>query len=81
MDESSPSKKKLDDYEYTVLPTAAETFANLMRREGVVLAWEGDRIVFTTNRLLNMRQLKEAGIVRSYIIVRRVRKDEVVEKG
>jgi hypothetical protein len=81
LDDFSPAKKKLDEYEYSVLPVAIETFTNLMRREGVVVAWEGNRIVFTTNRLLNMRQLKDVGIIRSYVIVRLVRKDEVVEKG
>ena len=41
----------------------------------------GPTLVFTSEKLLNMRRLKERGIIRSYTIIRLMRKDEVIEEG
>lgn len=82
MNDLPPARKEgQDNYEYTVTPGAVETFTNLMRREGVITAREGEQIVFTSNRLLDMRRLKKAGIIRSYVIVKLELNRQVVEKG
>jgi hypothetical protein len=82
---SPPDKKtRLDEYEYRVEAQALETFTNLMRFQGVSMPWGGPAngiIVFTSDRLLNMRRLKERGIIKSYTIIRLTRRDEVIEEG
>jgi len=52
-----------------------------MLREGIVTAWDSKRITFTSDKLLNLRRLKERGIIRSYIISKLSRKGETVEEG
>ena len=70
-----------DEYAYTVVPAASETFRNLMLREGITTAWDSKRITFTSDKLLNMRRLKERGIIKSYTISKLSRKGETVEEG
>jgi hypothetical protein len=63
---------------------AAETFANLVLREGVELmdlALGDRRRVFTCDRLLDMRRLKTRGIIGSYKITRIVKTERTIEKG
>jgi hypothetical protein len=81
IDFSSGKKARMDEYEYRVEASAVETFGNLMRREGIVTAWLNPIIIFTSDKLLNMRRLKERGIIKSYTIVRLTRKDEIIEEG
>jgi hypothetical protein len=78
-----PPNRKLrqDEYEYKVEPLAVETLTNLLRLEGVITIWDGAWIVFTSDRLLNMRRLKELGIIRSYTILRVLQKNEIIEEG
>ena len=77
--EKFPAKK--DEYAYTVVPAALETFRNLMFREGIITAWDDKRITFTSEKLLNLRRLKERGIIKSYTISKLSRKGETVEEG
>jgi hypothetical protein len=70
-----------DEYAYTVVPAALETFRNLMLREGITTAWDTKSITFTSDKLLNMRRLKERGIIKSYTISKLSRKGETVEEG
>lgn len=75
------TKSKQDEYEYRVEPLAVETLTNLLRLEGVITVWDGTWIVFTSNRLLNMRRLKGLGIIRSYTILKVLQKNEIIEEG
>jgi hypothetical protein len=77
--EKNPARE--DEYAYTVVPAALETFRNLMLREGIVTVWENKRITFASDKLLNMRRLKEIGIIKSYTISKLSRKRETVEEG
>lgn len=80
--DTAPKKKeRVDEYEYTVQPAAIETFTNLMREQGVIMAWDGKRFVFTSSKLLNMKRLKERGVIRSYTIATLTRSRKVVEES
>jgi hypothetical protein len=69
------------DYEYTVHVRAWETFGNLMRGHGVSLR-EGDRnVTFSTEKRIDMKKLKERGLLWSYVIAKVRRSKEIVETG
>ncbi len=76
-----PNNKQEVYYEYSVEPAAAETVTNLMRREGITVGFDGSMMVFTGDRLLDMRKLKARGVIRSYTITKLVRSYQVVEEG
>jgi hypothetical protein len=79
--ESSPTDDGRVDYEYVVNVRAWETFANVMRGYGVNLR-QGDRqVTFRSGQRIDMKRMKEKGLVWSYTIAKIVVGKEVVEKG
>ncbi len=85
MSKAGEDQRQEQEYRYIVETVAAETFTNLMLREGIdvmraQLASQPQR-VFTCDRLLDMRVLKERGIISSYSIIKIVRTEELVEQG
>jgi hypothetical protein len=78
--ESSPKGERVD-YEYTAHVRAWETFANTLRGYGVSLS-EGDRrVTFRSGRRIDMRRMKEKGLLWSYTVAKVVVAKEVLEKG
>jgi hypothetical protein len=78
---ADPDERPPQEYKYEVVPIAVETFRNLLRREGVISSLEGAPIVFTHNKLLDMRRLKRSGIIKSYRIMKVTRHETIVEEG
>lgn len=72
---------KSDEYEYVGQAAAVETFTNLMRDVGIIIAWDGKRFIFTSSRLLNMKRLKASGVISSYTISALNRQREIIEEG
>jgi hypothetical protein len=68
------------EYQYVVNVRAIETFVNTMSREGLALPQQS-AISFRSRRLLNMRKLKERGILWSYSIIRVRTVEDVLEEG
>ena len=76
-----PHKDEPDEYEYTVDVSAWESFTNMMRGHGVSLP-DGNRITtFRSEKRLNMKLLREKGLLRSYSVARLMTRKEVVETG
>jgi hypothetical protein len=67
-------------YQYIVNIRAIETFVNLMAREGINLE-RSSNASFTLPRRLNMRVLKERGVLYSYSVIRVRRVEDVIEEG
>ncbi len=71
-----------EEYEYVVTVAGAETFANLMSKQGVNVESVGGGLVkFSSERLIDMKGLKAKGIIRAYKIARVKRVEELVEEG
>jgi hypothetical protein len=78
----SSELKGLDtEYRYIVHIRAQETFANLMRREGIVIAEGPGHASFASTVRLPLREYKEDGLIWSYSIIRVRRDEEVIEEG
>jgi hypothetical protein len=78
--QSSPKDERVD-YEYTAHVRAWETFANLVRGYGISLT-EGDRqVTFRSGKRIDMRRMKEKGLLWSYTVAKIIVAREVVEKG
>jgi hypothetical protein len=69
------------EYKYLVHIIAIETFVNMMRRGGIDLPLGRDRLTFTSPKIINMKALKESGIIWSYSIIRVRSIEEIVEEG
>jgi hypothetical protein len=67
-------------YQYIVSIRAIETFVNLMAREGINIE-RSSNASFTLPRRLNMRALKERGVLYSYSVIRVRRVEDVIEEG
>lgn len=69
------------EYRYIVHIRALETLTNLLRREGISIPEGSMHVSFPANTRLNMKALKDMGLIWSYSVIR-VRKDEeIVEEG
>jgi hypothetical protein len=73
-------------YEYYIKPTGVETLVNVLVNYGVDLRANyynplKDMVIFTSDRLLDMKSLKGRGIVRSYTISKIVINNQVIEQG
>jgi hypothetical protein len=68
-------------YQYVVNIRAIETFVNLMAREGLNIPERSSSVSFTLPRRLNMKVLKERGVLYSYSVIRVRRVEDVVEEG
>ncbi len=78
-EQSLREESPLQEFEYSVNIRALETFLNVMRRHGLQVALSGLRGTFTSNERLNMRRLKEIGLISSYEIVKVSKNRELVE--
>ena len=67
-------------YQYIVSIRAVETFVNLMAREGINME-RSSNASFTLPRRLNMRAMKERGVLYSYSVIRVRRVEDVIEEG
>ena len=68
-------------FEYKVNVRAWETFRNLMREYGVSLR-EGDReVTFRSERRIDMKNMKEKGLLWSYAVAKVIMGKELVETG
>jgi hypothetical protein len=71
-----------EEFEYHVQLKAIEAFYNIMQREGVALpGMTGFSLSFTSEKRLDMKRLKDRGIIRSYKVTRVRHEEEVVEEG
>ncbi len=68
-------------YQYIVNVRAVETFANMMSRLGINITYTSKNLSFTAPRLLNMKAMKERGIIFSYSIIRVRTVEDVIEEG
>jgi hypothetical protein len=78
-DEGLQQERLLEEFEYIVDIRALETFVNVMRRHGLAVTLSGPRGTFTSNERLNMKRLKEIGLISSYEIIRVSKNRELVE--
>jgi hypothetical protein len=79
--ESSPAEEEHVGFEYKVDVRAWETFCNIMRGYGVNLH-EGDRqVTFRSEIRVDMKRMKEKGLLWSYSVAKLVMRRELVETG
>jgi hypothetical protein len=79
--ESFPAEEEPAGFEYKVDVRAWETFCNIMRGYGISLR-EGDRILtFRSEIRVDMKRLKEKGLLWSYSVAKVIMRKEVVETG
>ncbi len=69
------------EYQYVVQVRASETFANVMRRQGIALPEDTVHLSFTSPRRLDMKGYKEGGLIWSCSIIRVLWSEEVIEEG
>ncbi len=81
--ESSPViEKEPDGYEYVADVSAWETFSNILRGYGLALRDEGSRrVTFRSDKLIDMKRMKEDGVLRSYAVAKVKRVKELLEVG
>lgn len=84
MESSSESSSKERDvgFEYTVHVKAWETFRNLMRGYGVSLReGGGTQVTFGSEKRIDMRRMKEKGLLWSYAVAKIRKSKETIETG
>lgn len=69
------------EYRYDVRLRAIETFVNLMTRQGIVIPDKSHQARFSSRQKLDIKSLKESGIILSYTITKVNAIEEVVEQG
>jgi hypothetical protein len=69
------------EYRYLVKPRALETFVNLMKHEGIIITDPSATLSFPSPRILDMKSLKERGVLWSYTIIRITKNEELIEIG
>jgi hypothetical protein len=69
------------EYEYHVDVVASEAFRNLMSRVGITSSYDKGGFDFSLKNRLDMKSLKDRGIISSYKIVRSSRSKEALEEG
>lgn len=69
------------EYNYIAHVRALETFANQISRLGVSIPDKSAHVSFTSSKRLDMRSLKDRGLVWSYSIIRVRKNEEVIEEG
>ena len=78
---SSIIEEELEGYEYTADVKAWETFSNILRRNGVALEGGGRKVTFRATKRIDMKAMKQQGLLRSYAVARVKRVKELVEVG
>lgn len=81
--EGSPFvEEELEGYEYAADVKAWETFSNILRGYEVALRDEGGRrVTFRSDKLIDMKGMKENGVLWSYAVAKVKRVKELVEVG
>jgi hypothetical protein len=69
------------DFKYLIDVRAFETLRNVLRREGVSIPEGSNHISFTWHKRLNMKALKESGMIWSYSIIRVRKVEEIIEES
>jgi len=69
------------EYRYIVHVRALEAFGNRMRREGTIIPEGPAHVSFSTNKRLDMKELREDGLIWSYSIIRVTRAEDILEEG
>ena len=79
--EGSPViEEEVEGYEYTVDVSAWETFSNILRGFGVALhEGEGRRVTFSSKYRLDLKEMKQKGLLRSYAVAKVKRVKELLE--
>ncbi len=71
-----------DGYEYVADVRAWETFSNILRGYGVAIREEGGRrVTFRSDKLIDMKRMKEDGVLWSYAVAKAKRVKELLEVG
>jgi hypothetical protein len=74
--------EEFEGYEYTVDVRAWETFSNILRGQGVALHERGGRRVsFSTRERIDVKGMKEKGLLWSYAVAKVKRVKELLEVG
>ncbi len=81
--EDSPIiEEESEEYEYTADVRAWETFCNILRGYGVaLLEGEGREVTFTSHKRIDMKGMKEKGLLWSYAVAKVKRVKELLEVG
>ncbi len=81
--EASPViEEEPDGYEYVADVRAWETFSNIMRGYGVALRdGAGRKVTFRSDKLIDMKGMKENGVLWSYAAAKVKRVKELLEVG
>jgi hypothetical protein len=81
--EGSPLiEEETEGYEYTADVIAWETFSNILRRYGMALhEGDGRRVTFSSKIRLDLKGMKEDGLLRSYAVANVKRVKELLEVG
>ncbi len=70
------------EYRYIVHVRAAETFFNWMERDGTLIPHsQSQHLRFSWPKLLDMKSLKERGLIWSYSVIQVQSVENVVEEG
>ncbi len=81
-EESAVIAEEPEGYEYVADVKARETFRNIIRGHGITpRERDGRKVVFTSEKLLDMKGMKERGLLWSYAIARVKKVKELVEVG
>lgn len=69
------------EFQYVVDVRAVETFVNQMARVGIIIPDKSSRARFASPRRLDMKSLKQRGLIWSYTVIRVRYNEEVIEEG
>jgi hypothetical protein len=68
-------------YDYIVHIRALETFINVMRLQRILIPSGTARVRFSSERRLDMRSMKQTGMIWSYRVIRVRINEELIEEG
>lgn len=75
-------EEEVEGYEYTVDVKARETFSNILRGYGIpVQEGVGRTVTFSSERRLDLKGMKENGLLWSYAVAKVKRVKELLEVG
>ena len=78
---SSIIEEESEGFEYTADVRAWETFRNILRNYGVDLPQRNGRLTFTSETRIDMKEMKEKGLLWSYAVAKVKRVKELDEVG
>ncbi len=77
----SKSKDGQDEFEYVVEVKAWETFSNQLRTFGINVREGNRKVTFRSGQRIDLKKMKDKGLVWSYTISKVVVGKELVETG